>query len=75
MKIHDHLGKLRQVVEGIGDSLVKVVVIPFCTDSPQQLANIKLEGKEVWAQAFISRHDVGPLTYEQVGIDFFFVNS
>lgn len=29
-QVHDHLGKLRAVVEGLSDELKNVVIIPFC---------------------------------------------
>lgn len=62
MKTHDHMGKLRQVVDGIGQSLLKVVVIPFCG------LDVQLQGKEVKIDSFLNEYsDPEPkLVFEQV---------
>ena len=63
MKIHDHLGKLRQVCNGIGDNLLKTIIIS--THSKQ---NVELQDKEVWIEDFLGEFSdpTAPLTYEQV---------
>jgi len=67
MKIHDHLGKLRQVCNGIGDNLLKTIVIPI-TGNKQ---NVELQGKEVWVEDFLNElaDPAAPLTFEQVSFD------
>lgn len=71
MKTHDHLSKLRQVAQGIGDSLQKVIVVPFCTPK-EEIASVNLLGnKEMWIDTFLqtfAKHDA-TLIFEQV-IDF-----
>ena len=64
MKIHDHFGKLRQVCNGIGDNLLKTIIIPM-TGNKQ---NVELQGKEVWLEDFLNElaDPVAPLTFEQV---------
>ena len=64
MKIHDHFGKLRQVCNGIGDNLLKTIVIPM-TGNKQ---NVELQGKEVWLEDFLNEmaDPAAPLTFEQV---------
>lgn len=71
MKTHDHLCKLRQVAEGIGESLLKVIVVPFCTPK-DQVTNVHLEGnKEVWIDAFLQEfaQPNATLIFEQVPFD------
>lgn len=64
MKVHDHLGKLRQVVDGIGESLAKVVIVPFCHTDTQ---GIRLQGNETFLQEFLETADSSPkLVFEQV---------
>jgi len=67
MKIHDHFGKLRQVCNGIGDNLLKTIVIPM-TGNKQ---NVELQGKEVWLEDFLNEmaDPAAPLTFEQVSFD------
>lgn len=67
MKMHDHLGKLRQVCNGIGDNLLKTIVIPI-TGNKQ---NVELQGKEVWLEDFLNElaDPATPLTFEQVSFD------
>ena len=64
MKIHDHLGKLRQVCNGIGDNLLKTIVIPISGNKQ----NVELQGKEVWLEDFLNEwaDPAAPLTFEQV---------
>merc|ERR1719189_2509934 len=67
MKMHDHLGKLRQVCNGIGDNLLKTIVIPI-TGNKQ---NVGLQGKEVWLEDFLNElsDSAAPLVFEQVPFD------
>ena len=62
MKIHNHLGKLRLVCNGLGDNLLKTIVIPITGN------NAKLQGKEVWLEDFLYElaDPAIPLTFEQV---------
>ena len=64
MKFHDHLGKLRLVCNGIGDNLLKTIIIPI-TGNKQ---NVELQGKEVWLEDFLNElaDPAAPLTFEQV---------
>lgn len=67
MKIHDHFGKLRQVCNGIGDNLLKTIVIPMTGNKK----NVELQGKEVWLEDFLNElaDPAAPLTFEQVSFD------
>ena len=64
MKIHDHFGKLRQVCNGIGDNLLKTIVIPMTGNKK----NVELQGKEVWLEDFLNElaDPAAPLIFEQV---------
>jgi acetoacetyl-CoA synthetase len=63
-KKHDHLGKLRPVVEAL-DCLERVVVIPFVADSPCDLNGIRnaMLYKDF---AAIGARDTAPLRFEQL---------
>ena len=66
MKTHDHLGKLREVVQGIGNSLEKIVIVPFCT---KDVSNVNLQPKEVFIQDFLMEYSTdAELEYEQVSL-------
>ena len=66
MKIHDHLGKLRQVVKGIGSSLQKVIVVPFCTQNPESIEVVQ-EDKEIRLDQFLQMAETNAqLTFVQV---------
>lgn len=65
MKTHDHLGKLREVVQGIGDSLEKIIIVPFCTKDTS--SGITLQLKEVFVHDFLKEYSTDAvLEYEQV---------
>jgi len=67
MKIHNHFDKLRQVVNGIGNSLEKVVIVPFCC---QDVQDNQLEGKEISLKTFLDRaKGIKSIEYEQVTFD------
>ncbi|KAI8050211.1 acetoacetyl-CoA synthase [Syncephalis plumigaleata] len=61
-KTHDHLSKLKAVVEGL-DGLEKVVIIPFVADYPVDTATIP---KSVMLNEFIQPDDTEPLVFEQL---------
>ncbi|KAI9197150.1 uncharacterized protein BJ171DRAFT_241045 [Polychytrium aggregatum] len=63
-KTHDHLEKLKAVVDGL-DSLEKVVVFPF-VDQPFDLSGIP---KSSSLAEFLSTSDNGPLVFEQLPFD------
>ena len=67
MKTHDHLGKLREVVQGIGNCLEKVIIVPFCCNK-EDSKTIRLESKEVLIDDFLREYsDADPkLEFEQV---------
>lgn len=72
MKTHDHLGKLRQVVAGLGLEQVScVVVVPFVKDKSE--VQLDKTNKETWLDEFLdlSQQDVNrnELTFEQVPFD------
>ena len=74
MKVHNHLDKLRQVVNGIGDSLEKVIIVPFC--NTKNLHEIQLEGKEILVNSFIDMANGNTtIEYEQVSVNFFNITS
>ena len=70
MKTHDHLGKLREVVQGIGDSLEKVIIVPFCCNTTES-QKIILQSKEVLIQDFLQEfaESEPKLVFEQVTFD------
>ncbi|KAJ3370090.1 hypothetical protein GGF31_004707 [Allomyces arbusculus] len=43
-KVHDHLGKLHDVAQGLADCVEKLVVIPFVKEHPTDLARLKVTG-------------------------------
>jgi len=67
MKIHDHLGKLRQVSKGMGDNLLKTIIVS--TSLP--IANVKLQDKEIWLEDFLEKFSdpAAQLIYEKVPFD------
>ena len=68
MKVHNHLDKLRQVVNGIGDSLEKVIIVPFC--NTKNLHEIQLKGKEILVKSFIDMaKGNSTIEYEQVSVN------
>merc|ERR1719510_2731193 len=73
MKIHNHFDKLRQVVNGIGDSLEKVVIVPFCSNDVQenQLKGwLPPKGKEILLKTFLDEAKGNTsIEYEQVTFD------
>lgn len=71
LKIHDHLGKLKEVVDGLPD-VEKVVVIPYCTNE----ADISLSTLNIGDKATFFSQFIGPetgsspaLNYEQLPFD------
>jgi acetoacetyl-CoA synthetase len=68
MKTHDHMVKLREVVNGLGDAVENVIVVPFV----KQPKDVKLQGAEIWEEDFLNMagEDSGAvLTYKQVPFD------
>ncbi|KAI9591080.1 hypothetical protein BDF19DRAFT_456358 [Syncephalis fuscata] len=61
-KVHDHLGKLKAVVEGL-DGLEKVVIIPFVS---QYTCDTSVIPKSMMLDEFIQPADTTPLTFEQL---------
>ncbi|RKP26658.1 hypothetical protein SYNPS1DRAFT_13889 [Syncephalis pseudoplumigaleata] len=64
-KTHDHLAKLKTVVEGL-DGLEKVVVIPFVADAPMDISAIPKRQVYVMLGEFVRLDDPTPLTFEQL---------
>lgn len=68
MKTHDHMVKLREVVNGLGDAVENVIVVPFV----KQPKDVKLQGAEIWEEDFLNmagEESGAVLTYEQVPFD------
>ena len=63
MKMHDHLGKLRQVANGIGDALIKTIVI-----GGSNKQNVELQDNEIWLDDFLDEMSDpdAPLVFQQV---------
>ena len=63
MKMHDHLGKLRQVANGIGDALIKTIVI-----GGSNKQNVDLQDNEIWLDDFLDEMSDpdAPLVFQQV---------
>ena len=59
----------RQVVNGIGNSLEKVVIVPFCSHDVQEN---QLEGKEILLRTFLDGAKGNTfIEYEQVIFNYF----
>ncbi|KAI9179007.1 hypothetical protein H9P43_005669 [Blastocladiella emersonii ATCC 22665] len=56
-KVHDHLGKLAQVAAGLGDSVERIVVIPFIAGHTMDLS--KVGAKAVSLNAFLASGRAG----------------
>jgi len=68
LKTHSHLGKLKEVVDGLGDVLEKVVVIPFCHDE-KDVSLAELGDKACFFSQFVGPEEgveVPELEYVQV---------
>lgn len=63
-KTHDHLGKLKSVVEELG-CLEKIVVIPFVKSAAMDLNGIG-NGKAITWDAFMTQPDNQPIVFEQL---------
>ncbi|KAL1921442.1 uncharacterized protein VTP21DRAFT_11158 [Calcarisporiella thermophila] len=61
-RFHDHLAKLKAVVEGLPE-LEKVVVIPFIEEKPCDVSEIR---NAVTWDDFLNKGDDDPLTFEQL---------
>ena len=68
MKIHDHLGKLKEVAEGLPD-LEKVVVIPYCKKEEEiSLDRLEMGDKACFFSKFVGSEEgeCPPIEYVQV---------
>ena len=63
MKIHDHFGKLRQVCKGIGENLLKTIIVSTTGNK-----NMELQDQEVWLEDFLDEFadPTATLAFEQV---------
>jgi acetoacetyl-CoA synthetase len=63
-KVHDHLGKLREVAKGLGDSVEQIVILPLIKDHSMDLSGIERASS---IQEFLASGDPSrELSFEQL---------
>ncbi|KAI8867077.1 acetoacetate-CoA ligase [Ramicandelaber brevisporus] len=67
-KVHDHMAKLRQVVDGLESSLEAVVVIPFVTEHATDLSTVNHKRVQSWDD-FANSSAGQPLEFAQLPFD------